>query len=73
MRFTIHLVTGNPDLNAIRNFIAWHYQQGGELKNVLILGKGTFDYKEKLGGRPNLVPIYTSRNSLNPLKHLQFG
>jgi len=58
---------GNPDLNAIRNFIAWHYQQGGELKNVLILGKGTFDYKEKLGGRPNLVPIYTSRNSLNPL------
>lgn len=58
---------GNPDLNAIRNFIAWHYQQGGKLKNVLILGKGTFDYKGKLGGRPNLVPIYTSRNSLNPL------
>lgn len=58
---------GNPDLNAIRNYIAWHYQQGGKLKNVLILGKGTFDYKGKLGGRPNLVPIYTSRNSLNPL------
>jgi hypothetical protein len=58
---------GNPDLNAIRNFIAWHYQQGGKLKNVLILGKGTFDYKGRLGGRPNLVPIYTSRNSLNPL------
>ncbi len=58
---------GNPDLNAIRNFIAWHYQKGGKLKNVLILGKGTFDYKGKLGGRPNLVPIYTSRNSLNPL------
>lgn len=58
---------GNPDLNAIRNFIAWHYHQGGKLKNVLILGKGTFDYKGILGGRPNLVPIYTSRNSLNPL------
>lgn len=58
---------GNPDLNAIRNFIAYHFHQGKTLKNVLILGKGTFDYKGKLGGRPNLVPIYTSRNSLNPM------
>ncbi|MEB2784382.1 type IX secretion system sortase PorU [Algoriphagus persicinus] len=58
---------GNPDLTAIRNLIAWHYHQGGKLQNVLILGKGTFDYKGILGGRPNLVPIYTSRNSLNPL------
>ncbi|PZX59252.1 peptidase C25-like protein [Algoriphagus ratkowskyi] len=58
---------GNSDLNAIRNFLAWHYHKGAKLKNVLILGKGTFDYKSKLGGRPNLVPIYTSRNSLNPL------
>ncbi|GMQ24924.1 type IX secretion system sortase PorU [Algoriphagus sp. oki45] len=58
---------GNPDLTAIRNFIAWEYHQGKGLKNVLILGKGTFDYKGILGGRPNLVPIYTSRNSLNPL------
>ncbi|SFU17879.1 Peptidase family C25 [Algoriphagus locisalis] len=58
---------GNPDLNAIRNFIAWHFHQGRRLQNVLILGKGTFDYKGLLGGRPNLVPIYTSRNSLNPL------
>ncbi|MDI1322140.1 MAG: type IX secretion system sortase PorU [Algoriphagus sp.] len=58
---------GNPDLNAIRNLIAWHFHYGKKLKNVLILGKGTFDYKAKLGGRPNLVPIYTSRNSLNPL------
>jgi hypothetical protein len=58
---------GNADLNAIRNFIAWHFHEGGKLQNVLILGKGTFDYKGILGGRPNLVPIYTSRNSLNPL------
>lgn len=58
---------GNKDLNAIRNLIAWHLHNGKNLKNILILGKGTFDYKGKLGGRPNLVPIYTSRNSLNPL------
>ena len=58
---------GNPDLSAIRNYIAQEYQQGKQLKNVLLLGKGTFDYKKKLGGRPNLVPIYTSRSSLDPL------
>lgn len=58
---------GNPDLTAIRNFIARVYHQGKQLKNVLILGKGTYDYKKKLGGRSNLVPIYTSRSSLDPL------
>ena len=58
---------GNPDLSAIRNYIAQEYHNGNQLKNVLILGKGTFDYKKKLGGRPNLVPIYTSRSSLDPL------
>lgn len=58
---------GNPDLTAIRNFIAYHYQRDKKIENVLLLGKGTFDYKRKLGGRPNLVPIYTSRESLNPL------
>ncbi|MBN7815437.1 type IX secretion system sortase PorU [Algoriphagus pacificus] len=58
---------GNKDINAIRNFIAAKYQYGKSLKNVLILGKGTFDYKNKFGGRPNIIPIYTSRNSLNPL------
>ncbi|WP_157972070.1 type IX secretion system sortase PorU [Pleomorphovibrio marinus] len=58
---------GNPDISAIRNFIADHHHQYGTLKNVLFFGKGTFDYKGKLGGRPNLVPTYTSRSSLNPL------
>lgn len=59
---------GNPDLVAIRNFIASQYHTGNRLKHVLFLGKGTFDYKRKLGGRPNLIPIYTSRNSLDPLR-----
>jgi hypothetical protein len=58
---------GNSDITAIRNFIAQEYHQGKQLKNVLLLGKGTFDYKKKLGGRPNLIPIYTSRSSLDPL------
>mgnify|MGYP005811286021 CR=1 FL=1 len=58
---------GTKDLSAIRNFIAFQFHTFHKLRNVLILGKGTYDYKGKLGGRPNLFPIYTSRNSLNPL------
>ncbi|SHN22096.1 Peptidase family C25 [Cyclobacterium lianum] len=58
---------GNPDITSIRNFLAQQWQEGRTLKNVLLFGKGTFDYKNKLGGRPNLVPTYSSRNSLNPL------
>jgi hypothetical protein len=58
---------GNPDLTAIRNLIANYYHETGNLENVLFFGKGTFDHKSKLGGRPNLVPTYSSRNSLNPL------
>lgn len=58
---------GTKDLTAIRNFIAYHFHGQKQLKNVLIFGKGTFDYKGKIGGRPNLVPTYSSRNSLNPL------
>ena len=58
---------GNNDPTAIRNFLASQFHLGQRLKNVLLLGKGTFDYKGKLGGRPNLLPIYTSKSSLDPL------
>ncbi|MFC4873400.1 type IX secretion system sortase PorU [Negadavirga shengliensis] len=62
-----HFGYGNPDIVAIRNFLAYQFHIGGALKNTLFFGKGTFDYKNKLGGRPNLVPTYSSRSSLNPL------
>lgn len=58
---------GNRDVTGIRNFIADKYQSSGNVRNVLFFGKGTYDYKGLFQGRPNLVPIYTSRNSLNPL------
>ncbi|MDN3202847.1 type IX secretion system sortase PorU [Algoriphagus sediminis] len=57
---------GNLDVNGIRNFIASRFGNGS-LKNVLLFGKGTFDTKGILGGRPNLIPTYSSRESLNPL------
>ena len=58
---------GNRDVSSIRNFVAHTYLSGGRLKNLLLFGKGSYDYKNIAGGRPNLIPIYTSRESLNPL------
>lgn len=58
---------GTSDVTAFRNFLAYHFQLYGSTQNVLFFGKGTFDYKNKFGGRPNITPTYTSRNSLNPL------
>ncbi|AWW32322.1 peptidase C25 [Echinicola strongylocentroti] len=58
---------GTRDVTAIRNFLADHYHKNKTLEHVLLFGKGTFDYKNNSAGRPNLVPVYSSRNSLHPL------
>ncbi|MCH7399076.1 type IX secretion system sortase PorU [Belliella sp. DSM 107340] len=59
---------GTYDITAIRNFLSYHYLNNRQIKNVLFFGKGTIDYKKKIaGGRPNLIPSYSSRSSLNPL------
>lgn len=59
---------GTMDITAIRNFIAHQYHTHGQLKFVLFMGKGTFDYKGLSGGYENQVPTYSSRNSLDPLR-----
>ncbi|GAB3649551.1 type IX secretion system sortase PorU [Echinicola sediminis] len=59
---------GTRDISAIRNFLADQFHKSGNLRNVLLFGKGTFDYKNIIDGRPNLIPVYSSRNSLDPLK-----
>jgi hypothetical protein len=37
------------------------------LKFVLLLGRGSIDYKERIANNTNYVPIYESRNSLHPI------
>jgi len=59
---------GRPDITAIRNFIKDKYDQSQALKYVLLLGKGSFDYKDRIVQNGNLVPTYESRNSLEPLQ-----
>jgi len=60
---------GKQDVTAIRDFIKGLYNQPtSSLKNVLLFGRGSYDYKNRVLGNTNLVPIYESRNSLNPLE-----
>ena len=62
--------SGKQDVTAIRDFIRFVYDQGSDgnkLQNVLLFGKGSFDYKNRTDNNTNYVPIYTSRNSLHPI------
>jgi hypothetical protein len=60
---------GRQDVSAIRNFIRYSWEQGNRstLKSVLMFGRASFDYKNRLITNTNLVPNYQSRNSLHPL------
>ena len=58
--------SGMQDLTAIRDFLKYIYEQGGQkLKSVLLYGDGSFDYKDRLDNNTNYVPIYESRESLH--------
>ena len=59
---------GKPDPTAIRDFIRDVFKKSnGQLKFVLLFGRGSFDYKNRVFSNTNLVPIYESYSSLEPL------
>ncbi|MBO3700823.1 type IX secretion system sortase PorU [Roseivirga sp. E12] len=58
--------SGRQDVTALRDFIKWQYDLG-DLKYVLLFGKGSYDYLERLENNTNFVPTYESRNSIHPL------
>lgn len=59
--------SGRQDVTAIRDFIKHKYDQGQVLKYVLLFGKGSYDYKNRIENNSNIVPTYESRNSIHPL------
>jgi hypothetical protein len=60
---------GKQDLSAIRDFIKDVYQKSANsLANVLLVGRGSYDYKSRVFSNTNFVPIYESVNSLSPLE-----
>lgn len=60
--------SGKCDPTAIRDFVRDVYKRSnGQLKYVLLFGRGSYDYKDRVFSNTNLVPIYESYNSLDPL------
>lgn len=60
--------SGRQDVTAIRDFAKSLYDRSpGKLKALLLFGKGSYDYKNRVTNNKNLVPTYESRNSLHPL------
>ncbi|MDZ4715110.1 MAG: type IX secretion system sortase PorU [Cytophagales bacterium] len=57
---------GKQDITSLRNLVRDKYGYG--LKNVLLFGRGSYDYKNYLSFNKNFVPTYQSRNSLSPLE-----
>ncbi len=55
--------SGGQDISAIRDFFKYCYDQGGNLKYVLLFGDASYDYKYILPNNTNYVPIYESRES----------
>ena len=59
--------TGIQDVTAIRNFIKYIYDNprdsSKKLKFVCFLGDGSYDYKERLEGNTNIIPLYYAFNS----------
>jgi len=62
--------SGKQDVSAIRDFIRMHYvrSQGQKPGHVLLMGDGTYDYKNirELEDPTNFVITYQSRNSWQP-------
>jgi hypothetical protein len=65
--------SGKPDISAIRDFAKKLYdKQSGKLKYLMLFGDATYDYRNNLRSqsqpvRNNWVPVYESRESLNPV------
>jgi hypothetical protein len=61
--------TGNPDIGAIRNFIKYVYDNSSvpenRLKYVCLFGDASYDYKDRIQGNTNIVPIFQAFDSFN--------
>lgn len=60
---------GKQDFTAIRDFVRDQFRKpNSPLKNLLLFGRGSYDYKNRVFNNTNFVPIYESINSLSPLE-----
>lgn len=59
--------SGSPDITAIRDFIRHLYSNSttNKIKYVCFLGDATYDYKDRINGNNNIVPVFEAYNSFN--------
>ncbi len=61
--------SGRQDVTAIRDMAKFFYDKNSSaLKALLLFGKSSYDYKDRIFNNTNFVLTYESRNSLNPLQ-----
>jgi hypothetical protein len=63
---------GIPDPTSLRDFIKMYYDRYRDTWNdkgkfLLLFGRGSFDYKDRIPGNTNFVLAYQSKSSLDPL------
>ena len=61
------LSSGKPDLTAIRDLTHFYWKKTPSFRYLLLFGDGSFDYKDRVSQNTNFVPIYQSRESLDPV------
>jgi hypothetical protein len=61
--------SGAPDLSAIRYFCKSLYDRGTpkKLRYLLLMGDGSYDYKNRITPNTNFVPVYESPNSVSTI------
>ncbi len=61
--------SGRQDPTAFRDLAKYLYDKNpSALKSLLFIGRGSYDYKNRIAYNTNFVPTYESRNSLSPLE-----
>lgn len=60
--------SGRQDISAIRDFVKYLHDKNPDiLKSLVLFGRASYDYKNRLFNNTNFVPTYEARNSLDPL------
>ncbi len=59
--------SGRQDVTAIRDYTKYVYDQGGQLRYLLLFGDCSYDYKNRVQANTNFVPTYESRESFHPV------
>lgn len=58
---------GRQDISAIRNYARFLKENNDRFRYLLMFGRGSYDYKDRIENNTNMVPTYEARNSLHPL------